>query len=355
MELASALVEQGDAAGAVLALEPLAAERPDDEEIHGALLRALFASGRRSDAANAHDRLRDALEEYGAVPSRATADLYRRLSTGGGVDRAVVANNLPAPATSFIGRGRELRDLTMALDRSRLVTITGPGGAGKTRLALELGRQRAATPLHPDGVWVVDLAGVADQDLVASAVATALDLQLPDRRLPASALVAQLSGRHLLLVLDNCEHLLPAMTVLVGQLLAGCPDLVVLTTSREPLALSGEMAWRTPSLNLPPDGPVIAPSEMAAVESVELFVNRAWAVAPSFVLDETTAPVVAAICRDLDGIPLALELAAARLAHLSVGQILDRLGDALTVLASRGIPSTVSRPWPRPSIGATSC
>ena len=336
VQLASALVEQGEAGEAVLVLEPLAVERPDDEEVHRALLPALFAAGRRGEAVHAFARLRDTLEEYGAVPAQATADLYRRLSTGGAVDRALVSHNLRAPASSFIGRGRELRDLTAALDRSRLVTITGPGGAGKTRLALELARRRAATPLHPDGVWLVDLAGVTDQDLVASAVATALDLQLPGRRPSATALVAQMTGRHLLLVLDNCEHLLPMMTSLVGELLARCSNLVVLTTSREPLGLTGEIAWRTPSLNLPTDAQIGAPMELAAVESVELFVNRASSVAPSFALDDRTAPAVAAICCRLDGIPLALELAAARLAHLSIGQILDRLGEALGVVASRG-------------------
>jgi predicted ATPase/DNA-binding SARP family transcriptional activator len=336
VKLAAALLEQGETGEAAVALEPLAVERPDDEEVHRAWLQALFAGGRRSDAAQAFDRLCQALEEYGAVPSRATADLYRRLSTGGSLARAIVPNNLPEVATSFIGRARELRDLTASLDRSRLVTITGPGGAGKTRLALELARRRAGTPLHPDGVWVVDLAAVTGQELVASAVATALDLQLPGRRPPASALVAQMADQHLLLVLDNCEHLLPTVRSLVGELLARCPDLVVLTTSREPLGLTGEIAWRTPSLNLPAEATSVAPMELAAVESVELFADRARAVAPSFVLDETTAPAVAAICRRLDGIPLALELAAARLAHLSIGQILDGLGDALGVLASRG-------------------
>ncbi len=228
VQLASALIAEGEVGEAVLALEPLAVERPDDEEIHRVLLEALFASGRRGDAAQAFDRLRNALEEYGGAPSRATVDLYRRLCTGSASGRAVVANNMPASTTSFVGRQRELRDLTSALDRSRLVTITGPGGAGKTRLALELARRRAATLLHPDGVWVVDLAGVTDRDLVASAVATALDLQLPGRRPSASVVVDQLAGRHLLLVLDNCEHLLRAITPLVGELLARCPDLVVL-------------------------------------------------------------------------------------------------------------------------------
>jgi predicted ATPase/DNA-binding SARP family transcriptional activator len=336
VQMASALIGQQEAAEAALALEPLAAERPDDEEVHRALLQALFGSGRRKDAAHAFDRLRGALEEYGAVPSQATADLYRRLSTGGGTGQAIVANNLPALSTSFIGRERELRDVTTALDGSRLVTITGPGGAGKTRLAVELGRRRAATPLHPDGVWLVDLAGITDQDLVASAVATTLDLQLPGRQPPASTLIAQIAGRHLLLVLDNCEHLLPSTASLVGELLARCPDLVVLTTSREPLGLTGEVTWRTPSLNLPTNADVAAPSELAAVESVELFIDRASAVAPSFALDKTTAPAVASICRRLDGIPLALELAAARLAHLSIGEISAGLGDALGLLTSRG-------------------
>ncbi len=336
VQLASALVEQGEAGEAALTLETLAVERPDDEEVHRALLQALFAGGRSSDAARAFERLRDALEEYGMAPSRATADMYRRLSTGGSVNPLIVANNLAAPTTSFIGRRRELADLTAALDRSRLLTITGPGGAGKTRLALELARRRAATALHPDGVWMVDLAGVTDQDLVTSAIATALDLQLPGRRPPVRALVAQMTDRHLLLVLDNCEHLLPATASLVGELLARCPDLVILTTSREPLGLAGEVGWRTPSLNLPAAGSVATPMELATVESVELFVSRARTAAPSFVLNESTAPAVAAICRRLDGIPLALELAAARLAHLSIGQISDRLGNSLDILARHG-------------------
>ena len=131
VQLASALVEQGRAGEAVLVLEPLAAERPDDEEVHRVLLAALFASGRRSDASRVFDRLRDALAELGAAPSRAMADMYRQLSTGSGVGRAVVANNLPASTSSFVGRARELRDLTAAMDRSRLVTITGPGGRAR--------------------------------------------------------------------------------------------------------------------------------------------------------------------------------------------------------------------------------
>ncbi len=336
VQLAAALTDDGEAGEAAFLLEPLAVERPVDEEVHRALLQALFADGRRHDAGVAYARLRAALEGYGSQPTRATADLHRRLSTGGSAHDARVPNNLPAPTSSFIGRRRELQDLTTALDRFRLVTITGPGGAGKTRLALELARRHASTPLHPDGVWLVNLAGVSNPDLVASAVAGALELQLPGRRPAANTLVAQMAGRHLLLVLDNCEHLLPTLSSFVGGLLAQCPDLVVLTTSREPLGLTGEIAWRTPSLDLPPDTEAPEPGALAGVESVALFVSRAGAVAPSFVLDESTAPAVAAICRRLDGIPLALELAAARLAHISVGQILDRLGDALSVLASRG-------------------
>jgi predicted ATPase/DNA-binding SARP family transcriptional activator len=336
VRLADARTADGDADDAVAVLEPVAVDRPADEEVHRSLLEALFAAGRRVDATAEFERLRGALEEEGTAPSTETGDLFRRLSTGGATVPAAVAHNLPAAATSFVGRRRELHDLAATLDRARLVTVTGPGGAGKTRLALELARRRSALPLHPDGVWLVDLAPVTDPRGVASAVAAALGLPLPGGRPPAVALVDQLTGRRLLLVLDNCEHLLVTVSPLVEELLARCVDLVVMATSREPLGLPGEVAWRTPSLDLPGDGEGAAADDLVGIESVELFVDRARAAAPSFVLDDTTAPDVAAICRRLDGIPLALELAAARLAHLSVHQVADRLGDALTVLARRG-------------------
>ena len=335
LRLGAALTAEGDPGGAASVLEPVALDRPADEEVGRALLAALFADGRRADATAAFDALRGALDELGVVPSRATTDLYRRLSSGGSAAAAAVPHNLPAAATSFVGRRRELAALERALERARLLTVIGPGGAGKTRLALELARRRTARPDHPDGVWFVELAGVTDAGVVPSAVATSLGLSLEGGRPSAEALVDQLIGRGLLLVLDNCEHLLDAVAPLVGQLLARCPDLVVLATSREPLGLLGEVAWRVPSLDLPGEGFDAAFAELASVESVELFLDRARAAAPDFVLDEATAPAVVAICRRLDGIPLALELAAARLGHLSVSQVSERLDDALMVLAGR--------------------
>jgi predicted ATPase/DNA-binding SARP family transcriptional activator len=335
LRLAVALGTAGDPGGAASVLGPVAVDRPGDEEVSRRLFEALFAAGRRADGIAVFDRLRDALEDIGEVPSTATADLYRRLSTGGPSVPASVPHNLPAFATSFVGRRRELRALTSALDRTRLLTVIGPGGAGKTRLAVELARQRAALPRNADGVWLVDLAGVTDRSLVASAVASALGLSLAGGRPPATALVDQLTGRRLLLVLDNCEHLLSTVSPLAAEVLVRCPDVVVMATSREPLDVAGELAWRTPSLDLPREADAATPVELAAVESVHLFVDRAGAAAPAFVLDEMTAPAVVAICRRLDGIPLALELAAARLAHLSVHQVSDRLDDALAVLAGR--------------------
>ena len=183
-------------------------------------------------------------------------------------------------------------------------------------------------------MWLVELAGVTQPDGVPSAVGGALELALEGNRPWIPALVDQLAGRALLLILDNCEHVLDAVVPLATALLARCPDLVILATTREPLGHPGEIAWRVPSLELPGDDDT--PDRLARLESIQLFVERAWQASPTFVLDAATASPVAEICRRLDGIPLALELAAVRVVHLSVAQLAARLGDALTVLSRRG-------------------
>ncbi|HET7037693.1 MAG TPA: NB-ARC domain-containing protein, partial [Thermomicrobiaceae bacterium] len=242
------------------------------------------------------------------------------------------AHNLPAPRDRLIGRAREIeavRELLLG-GTHRLVTLTGMGGAGKTRLALEVVwtlRER-----FPGGVWLVELAGVADDASLPETVASALGLlQVPDSS-PTEALIAFLRTRSPLLVLDNCEHLIAAVANLAEQLLDRCPGLRMLTTSREPLQIAGERQLRVGPLALPGAERFASVEEVAHAPAVELFVARARDVAPGFALSPENAPVVAAICIRVDGVPLALELAAARVRVLTVEQILARLDDSMRLL-----------------------
>ena len=314
-------------------IEAIAAERPADELVHRALMTTLAASGRRWDALAVYEKLRDTLDQdLAAEPAAETRRLYWKLLDAG-VAGSTVAHNLPAAPTSFVGRRRELAELGPLLDRTRMLTLTGPGGAGKTRLAVELARRQAGTDRYSEGVWFVGLAGLRDGTLVVSAVAAELGLVLAAGRLAAEALVDQLAGRHVLLLLDNCEHLVSSCAELVAALLAGCPGLVVIATSREALRIPGEVSWRVSSLELPQPG---SEATIDRSEAVQLFAERARDAVPGFALNATSAAPVARVCRQLDGIPLALELAAARLAHLSVTELADRLQDVLGVLGKVG-------------------
>jgi predicted ATPase/DNA-binding SARP family transcriptional activator len=253
--------------------------------------------------------------------------------------------NLPAQLTSFVGREDELRRLAKLLGESRLVTLTGPGGAGKTRLSVEASF-RLADELAgelPDGVWFVPLAGVRDAldvpQAVLSAVGSADGMFLSDpveaARLaalpPLDRLTETLTARRLILVLDNCEHVLDAVAQLSGRVLAGAPGARILATSREPLSITGEMLCPVPSLTLPAEN--ADPAEAARSSAVRLFVDRATAVRPGFGLDTASTGPVVRICRALDGIPLAIELAAARLRALTPGQVADRLDDRFRLLS----------------------
>jgi len=242
-------------------------------------------------------------------------------------------HNLPVQRSSFVGRATEKRVVHERLGAHRLVTVTGVGGCGKTRLALEV----AATELErfADGVFFVDLSTLLEPTLVAAAVVAALRVVAgggnADERV-----VNFLVDRHVLLVLDNCEHLLDAVAAIVDRVLSACPNVRILATSREPLALDGEQVWRVPSLGLP-EGDTV--EGIAQSEAVRLFVDRAAAVRPGFVLSTENAPAVAEICRRLDGIPLAIELAAARVAHLAPREVAARLSDRFRLLAAgrRGV------------------
>jgi len=237
---------------------------------------------------------------------------------------------LPSDASSFIGRRRELTELRSLLGRTRLLTLTGTGGAGKTRLALELAR--GAEDRFEAGAALVELGALADPRLVTEAVAAALDIRALAAQDLGDAVTDFLSSRTLLLVVDNCEHVLTETAALADRLLRSAPGLTILATSREPLRVAGEVVFRVPSLDIPDPEQALPPERLLGYESVSLFVERAAAAAPGFALDEGVAEDVARICLRLDGLPLALELAAGRLGALSASAIAERLDDRFRIL-----------------------
>ncbi|MFN3652753.1 MAG: tetratricopeptide repeat protein [Armatimonadota bacterium] len=245
------------------------------------------------------------------------------------------ANNIPAQANRFIGRERELSELRELLRETRALTLTGPGGCGKTRLMLQLAAE--LTEEYPDGVWLVDLSAVTQGELVPQTACHALGLREEAARSPLETLRNHVSGRRLLVLLDNCEHLVDACARMVADLLAAAPGIRVLATSREGLNVPGEALWPLQPLELPPAsgsrGRASDPAELLSWDSVALFVERARAAKPDFALDDRSAAAVAQICRRLDGLPLALELAAVKLRVLPPEQLSRRLDDRLAIIA----------------------
>lgn len=245
-----------------------------------------------------------------------------------------VPNNLPVEMTSFIGRTRELADIKQLLapsdSKERLITLTGPGGTGKTRLAL----QSAANALDhfSDGVWLIELAQITIPNQVAQAVATPIGLREQRERSLEMMITDHLRSQHALLILDNCEHLTDECARLTEILLKNCPKLYILSTSRETLGITGERAVRVRSLSLPPEDEDIPIGKLAQFEAIRLFIERAESVERGFTFDLRNAKDVSQICRRLDGIPLAIELAAARVRILSPGQIAERLDDRFRLL-----------------------
>jgi predicted ATPase/DNA-binding CsgD family transcriptional regulator len=238
---------------------------------------------------------------------------------------------LPAEPTSFVGRRSELREVKRLLATTRLLTLTGSGGAGKTRLALRAAAEMARG--FPDGTWLVPLAPVQDPLLVSEAVFRALGVQDQSARWSVSVLSDYLAGKRLLLVLDNCEHLLDACAVLAGTLLKNCPQLQLLATSRQALGVAGEARMAVPPMPVPA-GEAVPVEQVLASEAVWLFSERAAAVVPGFAVDAGNAGPVVQLCRRLDGIPLALELAAVRLGALSLDQLNQGLAGELSILGS---------------------
>ncbi len=240
------------------------------------------------------------------------------------------SSGLPRPQTSFVGRGREIAEIERVLAGPRLVTLTGPGGCGKTRISLEVARR--AWPSFPGGVWFVDLAPITDPARVGRAVISAMGLRDAPGKDPADQLIAHIGDARVLLLLDNCEHLLSSSASLLDSLLKSCRELKVLTTSREALANPGEREFIVAPLAVPdPKGSRTAQA-VAGSEAVQLFVDRAVRAESGFTLTDENAEAVANICLRLDGVPLAIELAAARVKVLAPAQILERLGDRFRLL-----------------------
>jgi predicted ATPase/class 3 adenylate cyclase len=238
--------------------------------------------------------------------------------------------NLPAMLTSFIGREREMVEVKRLLTSTRLLTITGAGGAGKTRLALHVAADLVDS--FADGMWLIELAPLSDPTLAAQLVANGLGIREEDGRPLLQTLVDSLRAKSLLLILDNCEHLVQGVAQLAQTLLAGAPKLRILATSREPLGVVGETAWCIPPLSSPGLHETAALGNLTQFDAVKLFIDRAVAAKPDFAVSNQNAPAVARICARLDGIPLAIELAASRVRALSAEQIAARLDDRFRLL-----------------------
>jgi non-specific serine/threonine protein kinase len=260
--------------------------------------------------------------------------IRRAAAIRAGESEPLTPHNLREPLTSFIGRERELHVCVGILRETRLLTLIGSGGCGKTRLALHVAAQVRSE--FPDGVWLVDLAPLSDDDRVAQALASLVGVREEPGAPLVGTLARHLETRRVLVVLDNCEHLLAASASLAATLLTSCPQLRVLATSRQLLGISEEHVRVVPPLEVPPAGGVVAPARVEENASVRLFAERGRMARPEFAVDERTTPAVIEICRRLDGVPLAIELAAARLRVLSIEQIRARLDDCFRLLAGGG-------------------
>ena len=340
--LSDAALSAGRADRALAAAEEAASLEPLWESSHLRVMAAHAAGGNRGAALRAYERARRLLaEELGVPPSPALEAAYVALladePAAGGPAPPVAALALPLPVTSFVGRSRDLAEVRRLLASTRLVSLTGTGGVGKTRLALRV----AADEVDGGGdVTLVELGPLSDPRLVPQQVMAALGLGEQPGRSPTGTAVAHLRSARVLVVLDNCEHVLDAAAALADAVLRTCPGVRILATTREPLRVAGETIWRVPSLPVPAPGTPSSLREVVASESVRLFLDRARATSPGLEVDEEDAAALARLARQLDGIPLALELAAGRTAMLSVRELADRLDDRFRLLAgaSRSAP-----------------
>ncbi|MFF4125225.1 BTAD domain-containing putative transcriptional regulator [Microbispora rosea] len=348
-DLAEVRLDLGDTGDLVSELEELTAAHPFRERLWAARMRALCAVGRPSEALAAFEELRRTLAEtLGTDPSPPVRELHLAILRGdlrpasaAPPERPARRTNLTVPLTGFVGREQELDRVGKLLDEARLVTLVGPGGAGKTRLAVELAAARVER--HRDGAWIVELASVRDPAQIPAAVAAALGAReggLPrpnpaeaephPPRGPVDRLAEALRDRELLVVLDNCEHVIDVCAQVADAVTGRCPGVRVLCTSREPLAITGETLYPVGPLRTPPADVTV--DRAPDFPALRLFVQRASAVRPGFALTAGNLPTVAEVCRRLDGLPLAIELACARLRTLPIEEIAARLGNRFRLL-----------------------
>jgi predicted ATPase/DNA-binding SARP family transcriptional activator len=340
-------IDSGRHTAAIPELEALIAADPLRESLRRLHMLALYRAGRQADALRVYQDTRELLaEELGVDPGPQLQALELQILDhdpslapaavipDAGEPRSVVRHNLPERLTSFIGRDIDMDATATALSSARLVTLLGPGGAGKTSLAVEVVRTVVAGYKH--GVWLIDLAGAGPDDVAETAAAVlgvdarqAFDLRQSDDA--TSRVVGALHDRRTLLVFDNCEHVVDVAAALIESILQACRGVVILATSRERLGVAGEHVHAVPPLTVGDPGEM-APPALLATDGVRLFGERAAAATPGFVLDESNVMDAAAICRRIDGMPLAIELAAARTSSLPVAEIAARLDDVFRLL-----------------------
>jgi len=305
---------------------------PANEYAYQHLIFCQHALGNRSEALKSYEEAsRRLMEELGVEPSRDMVALYEqvRKSTDGESAFNFAKSNLPNPLTSFIGREHEIKTLTQIFETTRLLTLTGVGGCGKTRLSIQLAAQ--INDQFPDGVWWIELAAIQDENLLAATIKKTLGMSDSHGDSAEESLIKYLYTRRALLVMDNCEHIITACARLAENMLQQCPALKILTTSREALGIHGEIAWLVPSLSLPSADQTV---DLMKFECPRLFLERATMYRPDLQFNESNAETILRICRALEGIPLAIELAAARVKTLSLEQLASRLDDKLNLLTT---------------------
>jgi predicted ATPase/DNA-binding SARP family transcriptional activator len=333
---------------------------PWQEEAHRQLMRLLAMGGQRAAALAQYETCRRGLmEELGVEPSAETTELYEQIRAGvvgkasattrkelipqedllTFADQSQQKHNLPGQLTRLIGRENEVRQIKQLLETHRLVTLTGAGGVGKTRLSIQVGEELLER--FTDGIWFVELAPISDPEQVPSAVARALGVREDSSRTMIEVLSSYIRRRDLFLMLDNCEHLLQACAGLAEALLRACTTLKMMASSREPLGVAGEALYRVPSLPYP-EAPQAAVEGLLGYSAVSLLIDRVRLLLPDYQVTKKNAPALVRICQQLNGIPLALELVAARFGVLTAEQVADRLEDAFRLLTS-GTRTTLPR------------
>jgi predicted ATPase/DNA-binding SARP family transcriptional activator/DNA-binding CsgD family transcriptional regulator/Tfp pilus assembly protein PilF len=354
--------EREDYGSAIEARRKVTRGEPTNEEAHAGLMRLYALSGRKADALRQYELFEETtLQELGTGPSASTRALREEIASGRFPPEAAQPprlppkeasepprHNLPVPRTSFVGRGRELGEIKRTLTMTRHLTLIGTGGSGKTRLALRVAADLAGA--YPDGVHLVALARLSEPELVTQEVADTLGVREEPGRPLVEVLAGSVGEKTLLLVADNCEHLIDAVARLIDFLLVSCPHLHVMATSREPLGVEGEVLFPVPPLPVPAVLPVDF-TRLGDYDSVRLFVERTRLRLPGFSLVRENVRPIAEVCRRLEGLPLAIELAAARMGTLATDQMAERLEDSLSLLSAGPRTASARQRTMRAAIG----